>query len=141
CARRLFVPAGAFGDRLLDRLTEAVAKLKVGGPFDEPQPFMGPVISAAARQQVLDAQQAMIDAGATALVEARPLAPNTGLLSPGLIDVTYIEASDDEVFGPLLQVCRYDDFDAAIAAANNTRYGLSAGLVGDDPARHDVFYR
>src|SRR5699024_6531927 len=39
CARRLFVPAGEFGDRLLARLSEAVAQLTVGGPFDEPQPF------------------------------------------------------------------------------------------------------
>src|SRR5699024_826635 len=98
-------------------------------------------ISSAARQHVLDVQQAMLDAGAAALVEARALAPDSGLLSPGLIDVTGIEVADDEVFGPLLQVCRYDDFDAAIAAANNTRYGLSAGLISDDPVRHDVFYR
>lgn len=140
CARRLFVPNNKFGDDLLARLTQAVRQLSVGGPFDEPQPFMGPVISAAARQHVLAAQQAMLDAGATALVEAQALAPDTGLLSPGLIDVTATEVVDDEVFGPLLQVRRYDDFAAAIDAANNTRYGLSAGFVGDSSVRQKLFY-
>src|SRR5699024_9738149 len=33
-----------------------------------------------------------------------------------------------------------DDFAAAIDAANNTRYGLSAGFVGDSSARHELFY-
>src|SRR5699024_9970919 len=114
CARRLFVPDNKFGDELLMRLTSAVRQLRVGKPFEQPQPFMGPVISATARQHVLAAQQAMLDNGATALVEARPLAPDTGLLSPGLIDASAIEVADDEVFGPLLQVRRYDDFAAAI---------------------------
>jgi len=36
---------------------------------------------------------------------------------------------DEEVFGPLLCVYRYDDFNEAIAMANNTRYGLSSGLI------------
>src|SRR5699024_10195924 len=84
--------------------------------------------------------QTMLDAGATALVEAQPLAADTGLLSPGLIDATAIEVADDEVFGPLLQVQRYDDFAAAIDAANATRYGLSAGFVGDNHERQALFY-
>src|SRR5699024_8781859 len=96
-------------------------------------------ISTRAREQVLAAQQAMLDAGGTALVEARALAPDTGLVSPGLIDVSGSEVSDDEVFGPLLQVRRYDDFAAAIDGANATRYGLSAGLIGDDATRHELF--
>jgi acyl-CoA reductase-like NAD-dependent aldehyde dehydrogenase len=50
------------------------------------------------------------------------------LLTPGIIDVTAVaERPDEELFGPLLQVIRYADFDAAIAEANNTQYGLAAG--------------
>ena len=47
---------------------------------------------------------------------------------------------DIELFGPLLQVYRTSDFDAAIAEANNTRYGLSAALVSQDPKRYDAFW-
>ena len=43
---------------------------------------------------------------------------------------------DEEIFGPLLQVNRVADFDAAIQESNNTRYGLSAALLSD---RRDLF--
>src|SRR5699024_5472731 len=140
CARRLLVPRGAFGDALLARLAAAVAVLRVGTPLATPQPFMGPVISTAARERVLAAQQAMLDAGAEALVPARALAPETGLLSPGLVDVSGIEVEDEEVFGPLLQVIRTPDFDTAVEQANATRYGLSAGLISDDAERYAEFH-
>jgi len=42
-------------------------------------------------------------------------------------------------FGPLLQLIRVDDFDAAIAEANRTAYGLSAGLLSDSRALYDRF--
>ena len=60
-------------------------------------------------------------------------------LTPGLIDMTGVSAPDEEVFGPLLQVVRVADFDAAIAAANDTRFGLSAGLIGGDAELWDHF--
>jgi succinylglutamic semialdehyde dehydrogenase len=44
------------------------------------------------------------------------------------------------LFGPLLQVIRTDDFGAAIAEANNTRYGLSASLITQTPALFDRFW-
>jgi succinylglutamic semialdehyde dehydrogenase len=49
-----------------------------------------------------------------------------------LIDVTGIASrKDEEVFGPLLQVIRVADFDAALEEANNTKFGLAAGLISD----------
>ena len=45
-----------------------------------------------------------------------------------------------ELFGPLLQVIRVDDFDEAIAEANNTRFGLSASLVGGNPQEYNRFW-
>ncbi|MFE8730354.1 aldehyde dehydrogenase family protein, partial [Aeromonas hydrophila] len=48
---------------------------------------------------------------------------------------------DEEYFGPLLQLIRYDDFDAAIDLANATRYGLSAGLLGDKEADWNHFFK
>ena len=69
--------------------------------------------------------------------------PNANLpfLTPGIIDVTAIaDRPDVELFGPLLQVIRVADFDAAIAEANNTRYGLSASLIGGDPKDFERFW-
>ncbi|HBK91589.1 MAG TPA: N-succinylglutamate 5-semialdehyde dehydrogenase, partial [Parvularcula sp.] len=45
CARRLILPEGERGDRYIDALAKLTDRLMVGAPFDEPQPFMGPVIS------------------------------------------------------------------------------------------------
>jgi succinylglutamic semialdehyde dehydrogenase len=144
CARRLIVPSGPAGDAFLDGLVRLAARIRVGPFTDQPEPFMGPVISAAAAGQVITAQQDLIGRGATALMTARALRPGTGLVSPGLIDVTAVrERRDEEIFGPLLQVIRVPDFTAALAEANATRYGLAAGLIADDAAlyarfRHEV---
>jgi succinylglutamic semialdehyde dehydrogenase len=72
----------------------------------------------------------------------RLLKVDTALLSPGLIDVTHIVLRQDaEFFGPLLQVIRVTDFDAAITEANKTSYGLSAGLLSDDQEEYQKFYK
>ncbi len=142
CARRLLVPEGAWGERLLARLVEVAARLPVGRFDAEPQPFMGAVISLAAAAQLLDAQDALLARGATPLLAMRELEPGTALLSPGILDVTALsERPDEEYFGPLLQVIRYHDFDAALAAANATRFGLAAGLISDSAERYARFRR
>ena len=63
------------------------------------------------------------------------------LLSPGILDVTGIDRSDVEIFGPLLQVIRVRDLDEAIREANNTRYGLAAALFSDERAMYETFFR
>lgn len=142
CARRLFVRADAKGDAFLAALTNAVAAITVGAAFDEPAPFMGSLISPAAAQNMLAAQQRLCSLGATALLPMQLLRPDSGLLSPGLLEVSQVEdLPDEEYFGPLLQVIRYQDFEQAITQANQTRYGLSAGLFSDDAARFAYFYR
>jgi len=142
CARRLFVPTGAAGDEFVAQLKQAVSQIKVGGQFDEPAPFMGSLISEAAADGMIDAQANLIELGATPLLMLKKLKPGTGLLSPGLIDVTAIKnLPDDEHFGPMLKLIRYDEFSDAIRQANNTSYGLSAGLFSDDEAQFDHFYR
>ncbi|MDP1580234.1 MAG: succinylglutamate-semialdehyde dehydrogenase [Candidatus Didemnitutus sp.] len=142
CARRLIVPTGADGDTFLNTLVAAIAQIRVGAPTDEPEPFMGPVISAAAATGLLSAQQKLIAKGATPLVLAQALRPGTGLLSPGLIEVTALtERTDEEFFGPLLQVIRVPDFAAAIREANHTAFGLAAGLISDDAALYAEFRR
>jgi len=72
----------------------------------------------------------------------RPAGERPAMLAPGIIDVTDVpDRTDEELFGPLLQVVRVADFDAAIAEANNTRFGLAAGLLSDDSALYEKFRR
>ena len=122
CARRLLVPVGAWGDALLARLVAVASSLKVGAFDEQPAPFMGSVISLAAAEHLLKAQRHLVDKGAEVLLEMIQPVANAALLTPGIVDVTQVaERIDEEFFGPLLQVIRYDGFDAAIAEANNTQ--------------------
>ena len=140
CARRLFVPRGSAGDAFVAALVRAIGAIRVGAWDEEPQPFMGPVISAAAADALLAAQQRLIALGARPLVELRRLPRGPAFLAPGLLDVDAVrELPDEEYFGPLLCLLRYDDLDEAIARANATRYGLSAALLSDRRADYDRF--
>ncbi len=141
CARRLLVPQGGWGDAFLARLVAVSEAIEVGSFDQQPAPFMGSVISLDAALGLLDAQRILLAKGAVSLLEMRQPLAQSALLTPGIIDVTAVsERSDEELFGPLLQVIRYADFDAAIAEANDTHYGLAAGLLSDSEARYQQFW-
>lgn len=142
CARRLYLPQGKAGDDLLEALGEAVSSLRIGSWRDAEPPFMGPVISAAAATELLALQARLEQFGGRVLVAMRHLRADTGLLSPGLMDVSAIrEPPDEEHFGPFLQVARYDTLEQAITLANATRFGLTAGLLGGRRADFERFLR
>ena len=104
---------------------------------------MGAMVSAAAAKGMVAAQQELLDLGAKALLTLTHTDEKYRLLLPRVIlDVTDIvdEMPDEEHFGPLLKVIRYSDFDTAIAQANNTRFGLSAGLLSDSEADYQHFF-
>ena len=143
CARRLIVPEGAAGDALLARLVEVTQALQIGGAEDEPAPFMGPVVSVRAAQQLLDSQARLMALGAKPLLEMQRLPRGAAFVSPGILDITSCleHVPDEEDFGPLLKVVRTPDLDASIATANATRFGLSAGMLTDDDGEWQRFYR
>ncbi|WP_201003423.1 succinylglutamate-semialdehyde dehydrogenase [Pseudomonas cichorii] len=141
CARRLLVPQGVWGDAFLARLVAVTATLEVGAFDRQPAPFMGAVISLQAASALLAAQADLLAKGAVALLEMTRPQDQAALLTPGILDVSAVsERPDEELFGPLLQVIRYADFDAAIAEANDTQYGLAAGLLSDSEARYKQFW-
>jgi succinylglutamic semialdehyde dehydrogenase len=140
CARRLIVQSGAAGDQFLEALVAMIGRVRVGRYNEQPEPFMGPVISTQAAEQLLAAQDELLAKGARSIVPMQPLNDAKTLLSPGLIDVQQTRnPRDEELFGPLLQVLHADTFDEALAKANATRFGLAAGLLSDDRALFDRF--
>lgn len=142
CARKLFLPANAQGDAILARLIEVTRNIKTGLYDAEPQPFIGAMISVAAAKGMRAAQQQLIELGGEVLVELQHLQSDTALVSPGIIECSNVKNfPDEEHFGPLLKVFRFNDFDAAIDAANNTSFGLSAGLLSDSQELYQHFYR
>jgi succinylglutamic semialdehyde dehydrogenase len=131
---------GAHTTDFIDRLIDMTNRIRVGKYTDSPEPFMGPVISPVAAKRLMDAQDELLSRGAIPLLPMKRL-DDRAMLSPGIIDVTGIDRTDGEIFGPLLQVIRVNDFDEAIREANNTRYGLAAALFSDDRALYDEFFK
>jgi succinylglutamic semialdehyde dehydrogenase len=141
CARRLFIENSPNGDAILAKLISSTRKLSVGQPFAEVQPFYGAMISDRAAQGMVKAQADIQALGGVSLVELTQVEAGLGFVTPGIIDVTNASAlPDEEHFGPLLKVYRFDNFDSAIEEANNTAFGLSAGLLADSEADYQHFY-
>jgi succinylglutamic semialdehyde dehydrogenase len=132
CARRLILVRDANESAFLDELRSLISRIRVGFATDEPEPFMGPVISRQAGKNLMQAYQRLVARGGKVLAPLSVLRDCPALLSPALLDVTGVQTEDEELFGPILQLFRVPDFETAIVEANRTRYGLSAGLLSDD---------
>ncbi len=139
-ARRLIVQ-----ERQADQLVAAVLKLLdriiVDHPHATPQPFMGPVIDMAAADHLQGQFLDLMMRGGRVIRRLDRPHESRPYLTPALIDVSGIEnRPDEELFGPVLQLIRVADFDAAIDEANATRFGLAASLVGGSPQLYDRFW-
>src|SRR5437868_2655672 len=122
-ARRLIVEDGKEGP-LLAAVRKLIERLIVDQPFADPQPFMGPLIDNAAADQVQEQWLNLMMKGGKPLCRLDRPIKDLPFLTPALIDATDIkDRPDEEIFGPVLQLIRVKDFDAAIAEANKTRFG------------------
>lgn len=139
-ARRLIV-RDSIADKLLEEVKTLANRLIVDHPHADPAPYMGPVIDNEAADQLTESFLILMSNGGEVIRHmSRPIAGRP-FLTPGIIDVTALpERPDIELFGPLLQVIRVDSFEAAIAEANNTSFGLSASLIGGTPQLYDQFW-
>ncbi len=139
-ARRLIVQDALF-DELVAAVSALAGRLIIGGPHDEPQPFMGPVIDNDAADRLTEGFVGLLTHGGRAIRYLERPVTDRPFLLPGIIDVTDVaDRPDLELFGPVLQVIRAHDFDEAIAEANATRYGLSASLISQTPQLYDRFW-
>ena len=139
-ARRLIV-VESMADKIVPAVKALAERLLVGEPFADPQPFMGPVIDNATADLLMESFVALLSRGGTAVLPMRRPEEDRPFLTPSIIEATDMaERPDIELFGPLLQVVRVPDLDAAIAEANATRYGLSASLIGGTPQDFEKFW-
>lgn len=139
-ARRLIVRE-SLARPVIAELRKIIARLIVDHPHAEPTPFMGPVIDTTAADRLTEGFLKLTSLGGRPLVHMKRPHGNLPFLSPALIDMTSVAKRPDvELFGPLLQIIRVEDFDSAIREANATRYGLSAALIGGTPEQFDQFW-
>lgn len=142
---RLLIPAARRGE-IVEKLVARGATLQLGDPL-APTTHIGPIVSATQRDRILDYFRIAADEGATlALGGKAPTGP--GFDKGYWIEPTiFVDVSNDmrvareEVFGPVLVVLTYDTVDEAVAVANDTRYGLSAGVWGDAEEAQQVARR
>lgn len=139
-ARRLIVRDGA-EQPLIDALRALVKRMIVDEPHAKPAPFMGPVIDNDVADGLQESFLALLMKGGRPIQRMDRPVKDRPFLTPAIIDVTDIEDRPDiELFGPLLQIVRVPDFESALREANNTRYGLSASLIGGSPELYDQFW-
>ena len=120
-------------DRVIKRLVEAAASLRVGNP-ETPGIMVGPVIDETAYRRMLET----IEAGKKeATLAYQGKVPAEGFFVPPTIftDVKpTMRLSCEEIFGPVLSVIHVRDLDEAIRVANDTDYALTAGFFSRSPA-------
>lgn len=140
CTRRLILINSSMTDPLIEKLVKQSERITLSNDAEARTPFMGPVISVTNAKNLLKAQESLIRNGGTPLKKMTSTDRSTVYLSPGIIDITYNQqVSDEEYFGPLLQLIRVDSFDEAIDVANATRFGLAAGLISDNETEKSHF--
>jgi len=133
CSRVITV--GGIHDRFRNRLVEAAKSLRIGPP-ENPEMFIGPVISAHARDRIL---RAIREGGKSARI-----ALETGI--SGMGDGYYVGpaiftdvAADsllarEEIFGPVLAILKAEDYQEAIQIANLSPYALTGGVFSRSPS-------
>jgi acyl-CoA reductase-like NAD-dependent aldehyde dehydrogenase len=122
-------------DAFTERLVANVGKLKVGNPFDE-ETDVGPLITPGDRDRVKEWVDEAVAAGAE-LLAGGELVDEGRCLAPTLLGSPPHEAKVwcEEIFGPVATIDRYSDFGEALEMANDSKFGLQAGVFSRDIGR------
>ncbi len=134
---RLYAHA-AVHDQLLENLARRAAEIRIGDPLDDATQ-MGPLATQGQFEHIQTQVNGAVEAGAT-LVHGgqRPAQFNKGwFFEPTILSCPEqsLEIVDTELFGPVLSVLKFQEEGEVVEMANDTRYGLAAGVFTRDSAR------
>jgi aldehyde dehydrogenase (NAD+) len=134
----------AIHDRFVEALCKRLASARVGHAL-EPGTEIGPVVDERQLNQDLDWIQKAKDEGATLAVGGERIsAPTEGyFLQPTLFTDTHnaMTINQEEMFGPMACVIRVKDAEEALHVANDTRFGLTAGVITESLSAANTFRR
>lgn len=136
--QRILVHAPAYDD-FVARLVKQVEGLVVGDPLDE-KTDVGPIIDPGALERIAAWVEEAVAAGAEVLVGGARRDP---FYEPTVLAGTTpaMKVRCEEIFGPVTTVSPYQTFEEALAEANNSRYGLHAGVFTSDIERAFLAHR
>lgn len=126
-------------DAFAAKLATEVEKLKTGDPMD-PQTDVGPVIDHDALERISQWVDEAVQSGAEVLVGGKREDP---FFTPTILTNTTgsMKVRCEEIFGPVVTLGTYSDFEDAIAEVNSSRYGLQAGVFTKDIDRIMLAHR
>ncbi|MEW5421848.1 aldehyde dehydrogenase family protein [Amorphus sp. 3PC139-8] len=134
----------AVHDAFVEKLTAALSAMTVGNPLDETT-TMGPVASEAQLASNLSYLDLAKDEGCTIACGGERVERETDgyFMSPALItgSTNAMRINREEIFGPIAAIIEVDSYDEALATANDTEFGLTAGIVTRSLARATHFRR
>ena len=125
-------------DALIAKVTERIAKLRVGNGSSTPEPDMGPLITGVHRDKVASYVDIAEQDGAEIVVDGRGFevdgAEDGFFFGPTLLDKvpTTSAAYTDEIFGPVLSVVRVDSYDEGLELINSGRFGNGTAIFTND---------
>jgi acyl-CoA reductase-like NAD-dependent aldehyde dehydrogenase len=136
--QRIFVERSIF-QTFLWKVVDLATKLKMGDPSDEATD-VGPMVRSAEAVRVESWIKEAVAAGAKLVAGGQR---NGSMLTPAILTATKpgMLIRDEEVFGPVVAIEPYDDFEDALAQVNHSKYGLQAGLLTRDAGRILTAYR
>ena len=136
--QRIFVEHNVF-HTFLWKLVECAGKLVVGAPSSEATD-VGPLIRPSDAERVDSWIKEAVEGGAKVVAGGER---NGSVITPAILTGTKtgMKVRDEEVFGPVVVVEPYHDFEQALAEVNHSKYGLQAGLLTRDAARILTAYR
>ena len=138
CARRLILQDSKSSKKII-QLIKNKSKL-LSYKESSREYFYGPLISKAAVKSFIDFQDLLIKAGGKVILKGRHVKSKGNYVTPSIIDMTGVtKVIDKEMFGPMIQIKFVASFLEAIYQANNTSFGLSAGLISDKQSFFDNF--
>ncbi|WP_458190068.1 aldehyde dehydrogenase family protein [Haladaptatus sp. NG-WS-4] len=122
-------------DRLVDRIVKIATGYDIGPGWNDPD--IGPLASAEHRDRVMDYVSTGKGEGATLATGGSALDRAGYFIEPTIFtDVTNgMQIAREEIFGPVLAVLSFSDESEALAIANDTEYGLTAGIFTSDITR------